>query len=208
MNKHMILRPLAAALIAATTLQGCIPLIAAGVGVGATSTLDRRTYAEQLMDRELEVKFNQGFPAALESRTSVTATSFNRWVLLTGKAIDDAAKQEVEQRARGLPNVRQIFNEVSIGYPTAFGDRANDTYLTTKVKARLVDSEFVSGNHVKVVSESGAVFLMGIVTEREAQAATEVARNTAGVRRVVSMFEIVPDEKARERDALSKQPNN
>lgn len=208
MSKHMILRPLLAALIAASTLQGCIPLIAAGVGVGASSTFDRRTYAEQLMDREIEVKFNRSFPRELEARTSVTATSFNRWVLISGKAIDDSAKQEAEQIARNLPNVRQIFNEVSIGYPTAFGDRANDSYLTTKVKTRLIDSKFVSGHHVKVVSESGAVFLMGLVTENEAQAATEVARNTSGVQRVVSMFEIISDAKARERDALSKQSAN
>ena len=191
MTHRFSLRTLLAVLSAASLLQACVPLAVVGVGTGVSSTLDRRTYGEQMMDREIEVKFNRSFPKELEAKTAAQATSFNRWVLLTGQAIDPTARSEVETLARGISNVREVFNEISIGYPASFGSRSNDSLLTTKVKTRLFDSPYISGHHVKVISESGVVYLLGEVTAGEAQAATDVARNTSGVQKVVSLFEII-----------------
>jgi len=170
-------------------LPACIPLLAAGVGSAVVSSMDRRSYGIQLQDTEIEHRFNRSFPAGLEAKTQASATSFNRWVLLTGQANDAAAKAEVEQIARKVPNVREVFNEITIGYPIAFSVRNNDSFLTTKVKARLVDNKDISAHSFKVVTEDGTVYLMGIVTELEGNIATEIARNTAGVKRVVRVFE-------------------
>ncbi|MDP5238148.1 BON domain-containing protein [Uliginosibacterium sp. 31-16] len=208
MTHHTSLRTLVTILSAAALLQACVPLAVVGVGTGVTSTLDRRTYGEQIMDREIEVKFNRSFPKDLEARTAAQATSFNRWVLLTGQAIDASSRSEVENLARGLANVREVFNEISIGYPASFSSRNNDSFLTTKVKARLFDSPYISGHHVKVVTESGIVYLLGEVTAGEAQAATEVARNTSGVQKVVSMFEVISPERAKQLNALPEQSSS
>lgn len=189
---------LALVLASSLLLQACIPLVAAGVGTGVSATLDRRTYAEQIMDSEIEHKFNHSFPAGLESKTQVSATAFNRWILLTGQAIDATSRNEVEERARGIANVREVFNEITLGYPASFTTRSNDSLITSNVKTRLFDSPYVSGHHVKVVTESGVVYLMGEVTEGEAKAATETARMASGVRKVVSIFEIISEERARQ----------
>ena len=205
MTNRFSLRALFIALSAASLLQACVPLAVMGVGTGVASTLDRRSYGEQIMDREIETKFNRAFPATLEAKTAVSATSFNRWVLLTGHAIDEPSRGEIEALARRTANVREVFNEVAIGYPASFGSRNNDSFLTTKVKTRLFDSPYISGHHVKVITESGIVYLMGEVTEGESQAAIEVARNTSGVQKVVSLFEIITPERAKQLNTLPDQ---
>ncbi|GAB2902081.1 BON domain-containing protein [Uliginosibacterium flavum] len=208
MTHRFSLRALFVALAAASLLQACVPLAVVGVGTGVASTLDRRTYGEQIMDREIETKFNRSFPATLEAKTAVSATSFNRWVLLTGHAIDEPSRGEVEALARQTSNVREVFNEIALGYPSSFGTRNNDSFLTTKVKTRLFDSPYISGHHVKVVTESGIVYLLGVVTEGESLAAIEVARNTSGVQKVVSLFEIITPERAKQLNALPDQSSS
>lgn len=203
----MKLKALGCALLASCLLQACVPLIAGGVVGGVAATADRRTYGEQLMDTEIEHKFNRGFSAALEKKTNTSATAYNRWVLLTGQAIDEPSKAEVEAHARALPNVREVFNEISIGYPSSFSSRSNDVLLTSSVKTRIFGSkQEVSGHHVKIVSESGTVYLMGLLTEAEAQAAIEIARTTAGVRKVVNMIEIISAQVAEQRSPKNLPP--
>jgi len=198
-------RTLIAVLCAAGVLQGCVPLVVAGVGTGVTSTLDRRTYGEQIVDREIEAKFNHRINEDLDQNTSVSATAFHRWLLLTGQANDAGRRDQIEQIARGVPNVSKVFDEVTIGYPASFSSRSNDAFITSKVKARLFDSPYISGHHVKVVTESGVVYMMGEVTEGESKAAIDVARNTAGVLKVVSVFEIISEQRAQELNALPNQ---
>ncbi len=205
MIKRRPLFTLLTLLLAGGLQQACVPLVAMGVGGGVASTLDRRTYGEQIIDTEIEHRFNRRFPSALEAKTAASATAFNRWVLITGQAMDEPAKAEVETLARSIPNVREVYNELTIAYPSSFGSRSNDTLLTSKVKTRLFDSPLVSGNHIKVVSESGVVYLMGMVTEAEANAAINVARTTAGVSKVVNVMEIISPEQAR---ALSVKVSN
>lgn len=204
MKPGLSLRTLALVLSAATVLQACVPLVAAGVGTGVVASLDRRSYGIQLEDTEIEHRFNRQFPAALEQRTNVSATSFNRWVLLTGQAVDAQSRGEVEQLARSVRNVREVINEITIGYPSSFSARSNDTLLTSSVKTRLFGSSDLSGHHIKVVTESGTVYLMGLVTEREANIAGDLARTTSGVQKVVRVFEIVSPEEA-QRMSLQQQ---
>lgn len=191
------LRTLAAVLAASAALQACVPLVAAGVGTGVVASIDRRSYGIQLEDTEIEHRFNRQFPEALEKRTNVSATSYNRWVLLTGQASDAESRSEVEKLARSIRNVREVVNEISIGYPSSFTSRSNDVLLTSSVKGRLFNSAEISGNHIKVVTESGTVYLMGLVTEREANIASEIARTTNGVQKVVRVFEVISPEEAR-----------
>ncbi|KAF7600268.1 MAG: transporter [Candidatus Dactylopiibacterium carminicum] len=198
MNKSFRLS-LLLALCVAGLLQACIPLVAVGVGGGVAATIDRRTYGEQVMDTEIQHRFNRQFPSALEAKTNASATVFNRWVLLTGQAMDEQSRAEVEALARSIPNVREVFNELSIAYPASFTSRSGDTLLTSKVKARLFDSPLVAGTQVKVSSESGIVYLMGLLTEAEANAAVDIARTTAGARKVVNMIEIITPEQAQAR---------
>jgi len=193
--KYCRLQTLLAALSIGLVLPACVPLIVAGVGTTvATSTADRRSYGIQVQDNEIELRFNHTFPATLEARTHASATSYNRWLLLTGQAIDPAAKAEVEEVARRVPNVREVINELSIGYPPSFSTRSNDVLLTTTVKARLMNNKDISASHFKVVTESGTVYLLGIVTAEEGNLATEIARTTSGVERVVRVFETMTAE--------------
>jgi osmotically-inducible protein OsmY len=134
----------------------------------------------------------------------VNVTSYNRMLLLTGEAPSAEIKADIEKLAvRLVPNVKSISNELAIAGPSSLGGRSNDTYLTSKVKARFVDANKFSANHVKVVTEAGVVFLLGLVTQTEANDAVEIARTTGGVQKVVRVFEIVSPEQAR---ALDNKP--
>lgn len=121
----------------------------------------------------------------------INVTSYNRNVLLTGEAPDAASKAQVERIVREIPNVRGVVNEIQIAGASSYTARANDAYLTSKVKARFIDNGDVSSNHVKVVTENGVVYLLGLVTRKEADAAVEVARTTGGVQKVVRVFEYI-----------------
>jgi osmotically-inducible protein OsmY len=119
----------------------------------------------------------------------VNVTSYNRIALVTGEVPDERARAEVEKIVLAVPNVRGVTDDLQIAGPSSFGSRTNDSYLTTKVRGRLLDTQRVSPVHVKVVSEAGVVYLMGIVTDAEADEAVEIARTTGGVRKVVKAFE-------------------
>ena len=120
---------------------------------------------------------------------------------MTGEVPTEAAKTEAEKIARSVPNVKSITNELAIAGNSSFGGRSNDSYITSKVKARFIDANKFNVSSVKVVTEAGVVFLMGVVTQAEADAAVEIARTTAGVQKVVRVFEIVTPEQARSMEA-------
>ena len=125
----------------------------------------------------------------LGERVHVNVTSFNRYVLLTGEASDEATRAEIETLARSVPNVLGVSNDVQIAGKSSTTSRSNDTLITSKVKARFADANRFNIFHVKVVTEAAGTYLLGIVTEQEAADAVEIARTTAGVRKVVKMFE-------------------
>ncbi len=174
---------LAIACASAACLQACVPLIATGVGTGVSATLDRRSYGTQLEDSEIEVHVMRQINDQLGDRASVSTTSVNRWVLLTGQTKDESSRVQAEKIASETQNVRKVFNEVTVNWPSSVGDHASDALTTSKVKTRLLNPETqgVSGHNVKIVTELGVVYLMGIVTEAEAKIAVDIARTTSGV---------------------------
>lgn len=135
-------------------------------------------------------------------------TSYNRIVLLTGEAPREEDRALAEQLARETENVRDVVNEIQIASPSSLGSRASDSSITAQVKARFVNQSngAFAANHVKVVTENGIVYLMGLVTRREADAATHIARTTSGVRKVVRVFEYIPEEEARRLDRQGAEP--
>jgi osmotically-inducible protein OsmY len=177
------------ALIALLGLQGC-PAIIAGGGVAAVTSLeDRRTTGTQLDDSGIESRASTRIGDRFGERAHVNVIAFNRALLLTGEAWDDATRTEIEKVAAAVPNVRSVTNEVQVAGASSATSRANDTAITAKVKGRFVNVKGLNPLHVKVVTEAGVVYLLGLVTETEAETATELARTTGGVRKVVKVFE-------------------
>lgn len=171
-------------------LSGC-PVAILGGGVAAIGAIeDRRTSGTMLDDDGIEAQVRRAVRERYGDNTHVSVTSFNRSVLLTGEVPDAARRAEVEKIVRDIANVRGVTNDLQLGPPSSLGARANDSLITTRVKARILDSNKVNPVHVKVVTEAGVVYLMGIVTEREANDAVEVARTTGSVIKVVRIFEL------------------
>ena len=184
-------------------LAGCFGAAAVGVGTGALVITDRRNTETYVSDQGLELRAGSRITEKHGDKVHVNVTSFNRMLLLTGEAPTAQVKAEIEKLVAGVPNVRAITNELAIAGPSSFGARSNDTYITSKVKARFLDSGKFSPNHVKVVTEAGVVFLLGLVTQAEANDAVEIARTTGGVQKVVRVFEIISPEQAK---ALDNKP--
>lgn len=177
-------------------LQGCFPLVATGVGAGAAMIADRRTSGAYMEDEGIEWKISNRLRERFGDAIHVNVTSYNRNVLLTGEVPNDTLRAEVERSAAAADNVRGIVNEVAVAGNSALSARANDSLITSNVKARFVDAQRFSPHVVKVITEANVVFLMGLVTQAEADAATEVARTSQGVRRVVRVFEYISKAEA------------
>lgn len=177
-------------------LSGCFGAAAVGVGAGALALADRRATEVQVTDQAIELRAGNRIAERFGNNTHVNVTSYNRTVLLTGEAPDAAAKAEIEKIVSAVPNVKALSNELQIGPVSTLTSRGNDAFITSKVKARFIDADRFSANHVKVVTEAGVVHLMGLVTQKEADAAVEIARTTGGVRKVVRVFEIIGEAEA------------
>ena len=170
-------------------LQGCFPVIAAGVGTGALIANDRRTTGTYIEDEGIEDRGNNRIGIKYTSGVHVNVTSFNRHVLLTGEVASEDIKTDIGKIAADLPNVKAISNELAVSGLSGFSSRSNDTLITSDVKLRYVNNKVFQANHVKVVTENGTVFLMGLVYHKEADAAAQITSTTGGVQRVVKMFE-------------------
>lgn len=179
-------------------LAGCFPAAVVGVGAGALMVADRRPSETYIADEGIELRSKNGINDKYGDRVHVDVTSYNRTVLITGEVPDDATKAYIERIVAAQPNVKAVQNEmrVTTGNPT-FSSRANDALITSKVKARFVDSGKFPANVVKVVTQNGTVYLMGLVTRTEGDMATQVARETSGVMGVVRVFEYISDDEAR-----------
>ena len=171
-------------------LQGCAAAVVGVAGGAAYMTIeDRRSSGTQIDDKELEMRAASRIEQRFGDAAHVNVNSYNHALLITGEVPDDATRNEVAEIVRALPNVRTVSNETLVGAVSSFGARSNDSAITTRVKGRLVDNPRVNPLHVKVVTEAAVVYLLGIVTESEAEEAVEVARTTGGVRKVVKLFE-------------------
>lgn len=124
----------------------------------------------------------------ISQQSNISVTSFNRLVLLTGQAETITIRQRAGQVASQTPNVIRIYNAISIGSPLSAATIAEDTWITTKVKSKLIASNHIDPNKIKVVTENHIVYLMGIVPQDQADIAVTLARNTSGVTHVVKIF--------------------
>jgi osmotically-inducible protein OsmY len=183
------------------SLSGCIALVAGAAVGGAFATVDRRTLGAQTEDEAVELKAAARVRDIVGDAGHVNVTSFNRKVLLTGEVRDDAMKRAVETEVRSVSNVESISNELEIAGSSSYTSRASDSLITSKVKLSIADKKTVPATAVKVVTERGTVFLMGLVTQREGNIAADVAKGVAGVTRVVKVFEYISEE-----DLRSMQP--
>lgn len=193
-----------AALVLALPLAGCVEMAVVGVGAAVMSHEDRRSTGAQVEDEGLELRASNRISERFGGKVHVNVTAFNRFLLLTGEVPDEATKAAIEKLVLELPSKpRGVSNELRVGGNASLTARSNDTFITGKVKARFLDAQKFNALHVKVITEAATVFLMGIVTEAEANAAVEVARTTGGVAKVVKVFEYckATDQVCRPRDA-------
>lgn len=186
---------LAAALLAAS-LAGCAQLVVGGAAVGSmVMTSERRSSGAQIDDESIEFLGARRLREAFPERTHINITSYNRQVLLTGEVPTEAMKQQAEQVVGRIEAVRTVVNELAVMAPTTLAQRSNDVLITAKVRASFVDASDLQALHFKVVTERATVYLMGRVTAREAERATQIARQINGVQRVVRIFELLsPDD--------------
>lgn len=191
-QRPLVMSVLCGAMLA--SLSGCVALVAGGAVSGTLAASDRRTFGAQTEDRAIEVKGavkvnNVGGDAA-----HVNINSFNRRALLTGEVRDEAMKAQIEREIRGIEGVVDVINELEIAGPSSYTSRSSDTFITTKVKASLVDAKDISANSYQVVTERGVVYLQGRVTQREGQIGADIARGVSGVTKVVKVFEYITEE--------------
>lgn len=173
------------------TVQGCVPLAVTGaVGTGLVAQ-DRRTTGTQLDDRGIESRISDAIDKKYGTDVNVDPSSFNRIVLLTGQVPDEAAKTDVEGMARRVSNVRQVMDEIRVAPANAFSDKAANSYLKAKIDGRFIaeSGDKFSPLQVRVIADHGVVYLMGMVTQAEGDAAARLASTTLGTRRVVKVFE-------------------
>lgn len=182
-------------LVGLTVLSACTPLLVGGAAVtGAIVVSDRRTSGAQLEDQAIELKAGNRIKDEVGSRARAHVTSYNRRVLLTGEVANERDKALIGDIASKVENVSAVQNELEITDSPTLRERAADTVVTGRVKAAFIDVNQIPSSAFKVTTERGTVYLMGRVTQRESDYATQVARSTQGVRRVVRVLEIISDE--------------
>lgn len=186
------MKKLILALLATSILQGCAVAVIAGVGAGAASVNDRRTLGAQVDDQTIEIKAHSQIAKdeSLVEFTQVQVISLNGTVLIVGQALEESYKQKIDAIIKNIQGVRKVHNQIRINRLTTVSTRTYDSWLTTKVKADFLADKSVDTTAIKVVTEDSEVFLMGLVTNTEANAAVNIARNINGVSRVYKAFEI------------------
>ena len=183
-----------AAVAASSLMSACAPLLVGGAVMGTSLMMtDRRTSGTQVEDQSIELKAMTRTREAVGERGHVSATSYNRTLLLTGEVAAETDKVAVEQAVAKIEGVRTVVNELVVAGSSSLAARSNDAILTSKVKASFIDAKDVFANAIKVVSERGTVYLMGRVTEREANRASDIARGVNGVQKVVRVFEVITE---------------
>ena len=185
---NMLSIALAATMVTVLT-SGCVPLVLGGAAAVVTVAEDRRSPGVFVDDEGMETQALLRVKSRFGGQVHVNITSYNRQLLLSGEAVTEDVKRGVEQEVSTVKGIKRIFNEMTVGPLAGVIGVSNDTRLTTIVKTRFLDANRFQSNHVKVVTEAGVVYLLGIVKKSEAEAATQLASTTRGVIRVVRLFE-------------------
>ena len=194
-------------------LTGCVPaVIVTGAAVGVMSAHDRRSTGVQADDEVAEWKGSNRLPARFAESAHANFTAYNRILLITGEVRDEETQRAIGEMAAGIEGIKKLHNELLVAPISSYSSRSNDAFLTSKFKTRLLESNQLSANHIKPVSENGTLFLLGIVNEREAKVAVAIARTTDGVRKVVNLLELIPEAETRRLDnavlGASRPPPN
>lgn len=187
-------------------LTGCPLLFVGGAALGVKTALDRRSTGAQVEDQTLELKVKQTIVDAVGNDGHINVTSYNRQVLLTGEVSSSEIKGRAQNAALQVANIKGVVNALAVGPNTTMGSRSNDTYITGRVKSALASADGVSAADVKVVTERSVVYLLGLVTVREAQMAGDVAASVDGVQKVVRVFEIIAERDLQEWQEHNKPP--
>ena len=198
---------LAAASLAAA-LSGCAPLVVGGAAVGAMVAVDRRTVGAQLEDEGIDLRASSRIRDAMGERSHINVTSYNRQALLTGEVPTDKDKQAAEQIVSRVENVKTVVNDLAVMGNSTLAQRSSDTLVTGRVRASLVDDKELYAGAFRVVTERGTTYLMGRVTQREADRGTQITRSVPGVQRVVRLFEIISDDELRQIAPNQVRPAN
>jgi osmotically-inducible protein OsmY len=203
LNRWMLSVLTASALMA--SLSACAPLVVGSAVMGGLVAIDRRTAGIQLEDESIELRTAQGLRQNLGNASHVNVTSYNRMVLLTGEVSSAADRERAERLAKSQENVTSVVNDLAIEPASSLTQRSKDIITTGQIKALMVDAKDLQANAFKVIVERGIVYLMGRVTSREAQRASEIARSgsVSGVVKVVRVFDIITDDELKR---ISAQP--
>jgi osmotically-inducible protein OsmY len=194
-------------------ISGCVPaVLVTGAAVSVMSAHDRRSTGAQADDEVAEWKGNNRMPARFAESAHANFTAYNRILLVTGEVRDEETLRAIGEMAAGIEGIKKLHNELVVAPISSFSSRSNDAFVTSKFKTRLLESNQLSANHIKPVTENGTLFLLGIVSEREAKVAVAIARTTDGVRKVVNLLELIPEAETKRLDnavlGASRPPPN
>jgi osmotically-inducible protein OsmY len=205
MNRNLQSWVLSGAVLASALvgLSGCAPLIVGGAVMTGVVATDRRTAGTQVEDETIELKVASAVRKDLGERVHLNVTSFNRKVLLTGEARSQADKDRAEKLAQSQENVQSIVNDLAVAPPSSLTQRSKDVVITSQAKAAFIDAKDLQVNTIKVITERGAVYLMGRVTALEAKRASDIVRGIGGVTKVVRVFDEISEEELKR---LSQPP--
>lgn len=178
-------------LILPVVLGGCVAAAVTGTAAGAAVAVDKRTTGTVIEDQSIEFKARQALAEneEIKENSHINIVSYNTVVLLTGEATTEAIRRQIVETVREVPKVSHVHNEISIAAPSSLMARSSDSLITSKVKTKLLAAKDVDGFNIKVVTDKGAVYLMGLIPRDEAERATDVVRRTGGVQKVVKLFQ-------------------
>jgi osmotically-inducible protein OsmY len=193
-------------------LSSCAVVAVGGVAAGASVMADRRSPAIQAIDKGISLEIENALEKKFGDSAHINVTSFNQKVLMTGEAKDVGIKEQAGAFTKANKNVRSVFNELVIGPSSIFTTRANDAYLESKIKTQMIFTDRLPSNSMTIVAEGSSVYLMGLLTQNEAEIAKKVASNVNGVKDVYAYFDIISEaEKTRlekQGKANETQPNS
>jgi osmotically-inducible protein OsmY len=200
--KIAFLKKLFLAALITSQISACAVVAVGGVAAGATVAADRRSPGVQAIDKGIELEAENALAKRFGDNAHINVTSFNQKVLLTGEVKDAGIKDEAAAYVKAMKNARSVFNELVIGPNSSYTARANDSYLESKIKTQMIFTDQLPSNSMAIVAEGSSVYLMGMLTQNEADIAKKVASNTNGVKDVYAYFDIISEE---EKARLEKQ---
>ncbi|SEL20647.1 Osmotically-inducible protein OsmY, contains BON domain [Colwellia chukchiensis] len=189
----MAIRVIFSAILLSLLLQGCAAVAVVGVVGGASIATDNRSLGNLIDDQKIEIdaKAKLSKSKGLSSNTNLQVVSVNGSVLVVGQAPNSYLRDQAIKALNEVRGIKQLHNQIRISNKVAITTKANDVWLTSKVKTALFGTDKLDATNIKVVTENAEVFLMGLISQAEAELAVDIARNIGGVNRVFKVFEYI-----------------